>query len=144
MEGPRCFKTSNCNATVDIPSPSNSSVSSDPLRVCLCDSSGTPQCENSSYTLLKMGVYPGAAFKLSTVLIGGDFGLTTGIVYSNIYAMDYATAPLLSLLPPYSPLIGNIQHCHIIEYSIILYSQNNMFVVAYFSAVHFNELSVLN
>ena len=37
-----------CNLTIHRSTPSNSSVSSDPLRVCLCDKDGKPVCEKKT------------------------------------------------------------------------------------------------
>ena len=41
-------RSGKCNLTVNINNTGLSSVSSDPTRVCLCDSQGIPQCRNNS------------------------------------------------------------------------------------------------
>ena len=63
--------------------PSLSSVSSNPTRVCLCDDNGVPQCENIDYFYYNMSVTPGEMFTLSAVLVGGDYGTVTGSVYAS-------------------------------------------------------------
>ena len=49
----------NCNLTVIKNNTGLSSVSSDPTRVCLCDSEGIPQCKNDSYYERYRETYPG-------------------------------------------------------------------------------------
>ena len=59
-------------------------VSAQPSRVCLCDSNGYPQCTKKEYILLlEETAFPGEVLTLPIVLVGGDFGATTGIVYSS-------------------------------------------------------------
>ena len=55
-----------------------SSVSSDPLRVCLCDN-GTQLC-NESHVPIK--VHPGETFTVSVLIVGADFGATVGSVHA--------------------------------------------------------------
>lgn len=59
-------------------SKSISSVSSDPLRVCLCKSGGL-WCNEST---LDKEVYPGETFTLSVAIVGADFGATVGSVHA--------------------------------------------------------------
>ena len=56
-----------------------SSVSSDPVRVCICKS-GRHLC-NESYADIK--VYPGEMFSLSLIIVGADFGATVGSVHAT-------------------------------------------------------------
>ena len=64
--------------------PSISSVSSDPLRVCLCDSDGVPQCDITH--IMDQQVHPGESFMVPAVLEGWDHNnsATTGVVYAEI------------------------------------------------------------
>ena len=55
-----------------------SSVSSDPVRVCMCKS-GRHLC-HESYADIK--VYPGEMFALFLVIVGADFGATVGSVHA--------------------------------------------------------------
>ena len=59
-----------------------SSITSDPTRVCLCNTSGVPDCLN----VLSGGiaVYPGQTFPLSAVVVGQTFGRTTGSICPQI------------------------------------------------------------
>ena len=61
-----------------------SAVSGDPTRLCICDNNGLPQCANVSMIYLEINVYPGQPFNISVVLVGGDFGTTTGTVYAHV------------------------------------------------------------
>ena len=55
-------------------------VSSDPLRVCLCNGSGQPDCliqvDPTPHT-----VYPGQTINISTIVVGQDFGTVAGSAY---------------------------------------------------------------
>ena len=55
-----------------------SSVSSDPVRVCMCKS-GRHLCHESYADIV---VYPGEMFTLSLVIVGADFGETVGSVHA--------------------------------------------------------------
>ena len=62
-----------------------SPVSSDPKRVCLCDANGKPQCtELSKIFQNNIKVIPGESINISIVVVGQDFGATTGWVYAKI------------------------------------------------------------
>ena len=58
---------------------SMSSVSSDPVRVCLCKH-GSQQCNESN---LHIEVHPGETFTLSVLIVGADFGATVGSVHAS-------------------------------------------------------------
>ena len=125
-----------CNLAVNISSPSNSSVSSDALRVCLCDKQGQPQCKNNSYLRMTSVIHPGETFKISAVLVGGDLGLTTGTIYADISPADYSITPSLALVSEYSNIVTKTSiapQCREIEYRI--YTRNNSFVMVYFAAL---------
>ena len=126
--------SSNAPCTLDIKGSSskNSSISSDPLRVCiLCDDNGKPQCENISYTFMSYSVHPGEIFTLSFVLVGGDFGLTIGTVFANInyQSTNYLSTPSLS--PDTGQPISSISTCTKVRYS--LYSQSNSSMTVLFT-----------
>ena len=57
-------------------------ISSDPLRVCLCNQSGLPDC------MLLDGptphsIYPGQTISISAVVVGQDWGTVAGSVYAQ-------------------------------------------------------------
>ena len=58
-----------------------SAVSADATRVCICVN-GQPQCDT---ILVYLEAYPGEQFQLSVVVVGGDYGTTTGTVYASFY-----------------------------------------------------------
>ena len=137
------FDTPKCNLTINRPSYSNSSISSDPLRVCICDDNGKPQCENLSYTYMSYRVYPGEIFTLPLVLVGGDFGLTIGTVYtkliSNYQPTNYLFTPSLS--PDTGQVISNISTCTKVRYS--LYSQSNSSMTVLFTTTALTDYQSL-
>ena len=60
-----------------------SAISSDPKRVCLCDTSSQLVCANLSYIFYNTTRYPGEEFSLSLAVVGLDFGTVTGIMYAS-------------------------------------------------------------
>ena len=67
-----------------IPSSSNplSSMSGDPLRVCICDNKKKPLCQNLSYSHIAHLFIPGEVITLQLVVVGGDLGATPGVVHA--------------------------------------------------------------
>ena len=61
-----------------------SSISSDPKRVCLCDSSSQLMCANLSYIFHHTTRYPGEVFSLPLAVVGLEFGTVTGTVYATL------------------------------------------------------------
>ena len=55
-----------------------STVSADVSLVCICNSNGEPQC-GPSIVLINLEAYPGELFSLLVVVVGGDYGTTTGM-----------------------------------------------------------------
>ena len=60
-----------------------SPISSDPKRVCLCDSSQL-MCANLSHIFYNTTRYPGEVFPLSLAVVGLDFGTVTDPVYAYL------------------------------------------------------------
>ena len=60
-----------------------SSVSSDPLFVCICDSKDQPLCTNTSFIHMTKSVHPGETFALSVAIVSLEYGLTVGIVHAG-------------------------------------------------------------
>ena len=62
-----------------------SSVTSNPTRVCLCDSDGIPQCLNMTYIYKSLPPrYPGEQFTVPVVLVGNDLGTVQGVAYTSL------------------------------------------------------------
>ena len=74
----------NCLRNATILNTRKSSVSSDPIHICICDNEGQPQCRNSSFTNMSKNVYPSEKFTLPVAIVGADYGVTIGIVYANL------------------------------------------------------------
>ena len=78
----------------------DTSVSSDPLRICICDhnSCGRLQCQRDEFeSMPQINVHPGESFNLSSVLVGYDYGPTTGVVYAGVLPtkQSYSNLPTL-------------------------------------------------
>ena len=117
-----------------------SSVSSDPIYVCICNNEGQPQCTNSSFTNISKNVYPSEKFTLSVTIVGADYGMTIGNVYANLFlasiAGGAAPAVLASVLEQeyqYSQWIDNVS-CKEFTYSIYTEYTVQHSVIMYFTA----------
>ena len=104
-----------------IPSNLNNSyslVSSNPKRVCLCDSYGHPQCATLSKIFVDgLRVYSGEAFNLSLVVVGHDFGVTTGSITANFMSTYQYSRPKMDQNQYYQWL--KTTQCSNVTYSII-------------------------
>ena len=127
-----------CNLNVSINNSGISSVSSDPTRVCLCDSEGTPQCKNNSYIFRNYAVHPGEMFAISAVVVGGDFGAARGPIYADFLPSNHPSLPSLTSISQYTQVIGNITHCSNLNYSIHDYDHEN--IVMYLTTVYIGTL----
>ena len=124
------FIPSNLNSSL-------SSVSSGPKRVCLCDSNGYPQCATLSKIFVNgLKVYSGEPFNLSLVVVGHDFGVTTGAITANFILNDKQSRPKLDQHQYHQWLSGT--QCSNVTYTIIstneyenLYLQTTNVVTTY-------------
>ena len=131
-------RSGKCNLTVNINNTGLSSVSSDPTRVCLCDSQGIPQCRNNSYIFRNYAVHPGEMFTVSALVVGGDFGATMGPVYADFSSVDHPLPPSLTLALQYIQVIDNITHCSSLNYTLHNYDQENF--IMYLTTVYIGTL----
>lgn len=93
-----CIKGNNCKLIPHTESSSsNLSFSSDPLRPCICDSNGTPQCTAFEYIFISRELYPGEMFTLPVILVGWDFGSTVGVLYAGINSVGNESVTLPEL-----------------------------------------------
>ena len=98
------------------------SASSDtPSRVCMCDEDGYPLCTNQSKIFWKhQSLYPGAIFKISVAVIGGDFGTTSpGAVHASIIDTDNFSRSSLGESGQRIQVTKASKHCTKLEYSIL-------------------------
>ena len=113
------YHTSKCPINTTLLDTRESSVSSDPIYVCICDNEGRPQCTNSSFINMSKNVYPSEKFTLLATVVGADYGMTIGNVYASLFlaSSGAAPAPVLEQGFQYSQLIDNIS-CKELTYSI--------------------------
>ena len=110
------------------------SVSSDPTRVCICDSSGHPQCINESYILINHQIHSGELLTLPAVIVGGDFGPTVGVVYANFLSSVPYIVPYLRP-SQHNQLISSNKQCTNLNYSLYSnYTEGN--IVMYLVAIY--------
>ena len=113
-----------------------SEVSGDPSRVCICDNSSQPQCTNISKIFLSgIKVYLGEPLTLSAVVVGGDFGITTGNIFANIL---YSNNNMNSTIRELSQVVNAHKECTNLTYSIL--SSDTAEVIVYLTATE-KELS---
>ena len=104
---------------------SMSSISSDPRGICLCNTSGHPQCANSiSDIYLNRSVSAGETFTLSVVIVGGSFGTTTGTVYADFLPQKNSNQDAPSLKDNYQHAQWITNHTRCFELQYTVYSRN--------------------
>lgn len=100
---------------------SNSSlsvVSGEPSRVCICDG-GEPQCGNFSKVLISSKLHPGENITISAVVVGDDFGTTTGNVYAGILPLSSTTAPAFGEANQHTTYVSSKDQCTNLTYSVL-------------------------
>ena len=98
-------------------------VSSDPLRVCICDdNNGTyvPQCIKSNSS---REVFPGEFFNISVAVVGWDFNITNGVIYQRINSSK-------------SNHVADGKKCTNLSYSLPSHSQPPEHIKMYLTAVN--------
>ena len=121
--------------------PSVSSVSSDPLRVCLCDSHGVPQCEISK---VYQNVHPGESFTVPAVLVGWDYknGATTGVVYAEFLSKNKSINAQLDSTSQNGHVISNSKQCTNLTFSLFS-SETPQNATMYITPMHRSAHTVL-
>ena len=115
-----------CIYSIDFESDEDfSSLSSNPTRVCQCDETGVPQCLVRSYVYTNLTIYPGDTLSVSAVVVGGDFGPTTGTVYAGF--LDNKRS-FLRPTSQYGQAIDN-KHCNTLNYTIHSYNTNDTIIL---------------
>ena len=78
--------------TITIIPDSFSAISSDPLRVCICADQSTPDClailPDQNIPHLHYTVYPGQNFTIPAAVVGFNFALASGSVYTQLLSSD--------------------------------------------------------
>ena len=119
-----------------------SAVSSDPLKVCLCDNPAKLQSLCRVDLNLSLNVYPGESFQISIVLVGADYGTTTGVVYTDIIPSDNSTNVTLDSNPENGHVISNHKQCTILNYSLSTQNSSENNIIMYISLINSNTLGV--
>ena len=99
-----------------------SGISGEPSRVCICQDSFTPQCANPAKIIYQdIQVYPGESFSIDCVVVGGDFGTTTGTVYASMESLDNSTdyIPALEAAYMYNQVISKTRECTRLQYTLL-------------------------
>ena len=137
--------------SIGTPIPGISTASSDPLRVCLCESPAKPLCsrdipesETYNYADLGLEVYPGESFTIPISLVGVDYGTTTGVVYTNIIPSENSTNVKLDSNPESGQVISNHEQCTILNYSLSAVNTFSQIVTMYISLVNQDILGIYN
>ena len=112
-------ETTNCMQSFknisNISQDSLSLIASDSSRVCLCNSSGKPDCLNLVYPERKT-IYPGQTINISAVATGQDFGTVAGSVFAQFLRLPHNSVPKLEALQ-YSQAVGK-DYCNQLNYTI--------------------------
>ena len=121
--------------------PSISSVSSNPLRVCLCDSDGVPQC---NVTHMYQNSYPGESFTVPAVLVGWEYSnaSTTGVVYAEILSINNPVNTQLDSNSQNGHMISNSKQCTNLSFSLFS-SHTPQNTTMYVTAIQWNTQYIL-
>ena len=122
-----------------------SPVSSEPKRVCFCDSNQHPQCAILSQIFVTgLKIYSGESFNLSLVVAGHDFGVTTGAITANFVLQNGHSHPRLHEYQ-YHQWLGSTQ-CSNVTYTIISNNDNeNLYLQTLTNVVNkIGNMHVLN
>lgn len=144
--GGTLYEPSNkCNLTVTTDSSSISSVSSDPIRVCACDSTGRPQCNNTEYIYMRKSVHPGERFTIPAVVAGWDYGTTTGIVYARIftYSTNVLSLPTLDDHSWSGQVVSKSKECTDLSFAVYTTHEPDSAAVVYITASHLNNFTAM-
>ena len=90
-----------------------SAVSADATRVCVCDADGKPVCHS---VVVNLQAYPGKQFLLQLVVVGGDFGTTTGNVYTSF--LNESSTSVLGFSDLQHKVITKNSECSILNFSV--------------------------
>ena len=93
-----------------------SPISGQPMRVCLCNKLGIPECINVSniVPLQALEYIPGEKASFSVSLVGGDFGWTTGTLYISRPGQNAK-----------SSIDIDKTNCSTVDYTIVQQSKDN-------------------
>ena len=100
-------------------------VTSDPSRVCFCDSN-YPQCTSTAFLVINKRKFPGESFSIPVVLTGYNFGRVAGTVYTNVVGLDYRDVINET---QHVQSVSNIMNCTELQYNIFSHQSQIKFVM---------------
>ena len=131
-----CYREKQCNFNITVINPGSiSAVSSDPLRVCICDSYGVPQCSDNVTHINSQTVHPGESFSVPAVIVGFDTqsGATTGTVYADFLPTENS---MNMKLHSNTHVINDSKRCTNLEYAVFVNTvSNNTSVMIYINTI---------
>ena len=101
-----------------------SSVSSNPLGVCLCDGNNHPNCSMKLYETPP--VYPGLAFEISAVSVGQRNGIVPGVIKAKFQLKSNSSVPYLGEFQD-SQSVENA--CTILNYTVFSSSRSEIIIL---------------
>ena len=97
-------------------------ISSDPLRVCLCNQSGLPDCmlidDPTTHS-----IYPGQTISISAVVVGQDWGTVAGSVYAQ-FLHKSTPENTICLKSSQGVQNANKDSCNSLHYTILSMNEN--------------------
>ena len=97
-------------------------ISSDPLRVCLCNQSGLPDCKLIDDPT-PHSIYPGQTISISAVVVGQDWGTVAGSVYAQ-FLHKSTPENTTSLKSSQGVQNANKDSCNSLHYTIFSMNEN--------------------
>ena len=105
------------NGTASPVFPETSLISSDPFRVCLCNTNNQPDCSVHNYNV---STHSGQTFEVSALALGQRNGSSPGVVYGDFLAVDdtlFTVPPVLSSHLQQTQEIGKT--CTTLRYTVL-------------------------
>ena len=98
-------------------------ISSDPSRVCLCNTTGEPDCLTVADPTTRV-IYPGQTITIHAVVVGQDFGTVSGSVFAHLLSVPYTTG---SVDMEKEQIIKTVEQtqCSSLEYTIFSQSERS-------------------
>ena len=98
-----------------------SAVSADATRVCFCED-GKPKHDTG---MINLKAYPGEQFLLRVVVVGGDYGTTTGDVYTS-FLYKTSTTSVLGSSDQRHQVITKNSECSVLNFSVYSNESNDI------------------
>ena len=109
-----------------------SAISSDPLRVCICDSRGQPQCARLEFIYLNVTLFPGERFTVPLVVVGEEFGIVAGTAHATLLSQTSG-----SLGRGQNAQRTAVRQCTLAEYSVHSSRQSETLLLTAFGGAPF-------